>query len=73
MKTKRMRWVRNAECMGEMRKHTVFWLKHLKGRDLLEDLGGCERIILEWILGKYGGKVWARCIWLRTGTSGGLL
>jgi hypothetical protein len=26
------------------------------------------RIILEWILDKYGGKVWwIGCIWLRTG------
>jgi len=26
-----------------------------------------------YALGKYGGKVWTACIWLRTGTSGGLL
>jgi hypothetical protein len=28
---------------------------------------------LEWILGKFGGKVWRACIWPRTGTSAGLL
>jgi hypothetical protein len=28
---------------------------------------------LERILGKYGGKVWTECIWLRIGTSGWLL
>jgi hypothetical protein len=31
------------------------------------------RIILEWMLRKQGGKVWTGCIWLRTGTSEGLL
>jgi hypothetical protein len=30
-------------------------------------------IILEWILGKYGGRVWTGYIWLRIGNSGGLL
>jgi hypothetical protein len=32
--------------------HTRFWLKNLKGRDCLEDLGVDRKIILEWILGK---------------------
>jgi len=39
-------------------------------------LGRCwcsGRIILEWIVGKQGGKVWTGCIWLRTRISGGLL
>jgi hypothetical protein len=31
------------------------------------------RIILEWILEKYGGKLYTRFICLRIGTSGGLL
>jgi hypothetical protein len=39
----------------------------------LENPGVDEKIILEWILGKYVGKVWTGCIWLRIGTSGGLL
>jgi hypothetical protein len=53
--------------------NTIFWLENLKGRDHLKDLGAYEKIMLEWILGKYGGKVWTECIWLRIGTSGGLL
>jgi hypothetical protein len=31
----------------------AFWLKSLKGRDHLKDLGVDGRIILKWILGKY--------------------
>jgi hypothetical protein len=30
-------------------------------------------IILELILGKYGGEVWTGVMWIRIGTSGGLL
>jgi hypothetical protein len=29
------------------------------------------KIIFECTLGKYGGKVWTGCIWLRIGTSNG--
>jgi hypothetical protein len=36
----------------------LFWLENLKGRNRLEDLGIDGMIILEWILGKSGGKVW---------------
>jgi hypothetical protein len=53
--------------------HTQVLFENLKGRNHLEDLGFNEGIILKWILGKYGGKVWIGFIWLRIGTSGGLL
>jgi hypothetical protein len=53
-------------CILEM--HSIYW-----SEDILEDLGIDERIILEWILGKYCGKVWTGCIWLRKGTNCGLL
>jgi hypothetical protein len=36
-------------------------------------LGVDRKIILEWILGKLGGKLWIGCIWLRIEASGGLL
>jgi hypothetical protein len=52
---------------------TKFQSENLKGRDHLEDLGVEGKILLERILGTLGGKVLAGCIWLRTGTSGGLL
>jgi hypothetical protein len=32
--------------------------EHEKGRDHSEDIDVNERTILEWILGKQGGKVW---------------
>jgi hypothetical protein len=37
--------------------YAVFWLENLKGRDHSEDLGVDGKIILEWILGKWVGKV----------------
>jgi hypothetical protein len=48
-------------------------LVNLKGRDHSEDLGVDRKIILEWVLGKYGAKLWTQFIWLRIGTNGGLL
>jgi hypothetical protein len=48
-------------------------LENLKERDHSVDLSVEERIILEWILGKYGRKLWNGIIWLRIGTSVGLL
>jgi hypothetical protein len=41
-----------------------------EGRDHLEDLGVDGKIILECIIGKYSGKVWTGCIWIRIETSG---
>jgi hypothetical protein len=42
--------------------HTKFWPGNWKERDHSDDLGIDGRIILEYILGKWGGKVWAGCI-----------
>jgi hypothetical protein len=53
--------------------HTKFWLGNLKGTEHSEDIGVDGRIILEWILRKYGEKVLPGFMWLRIGTSGGLL
>jgi hypothetical protein len=48
-------------------------LVDLKGKNHLKDSGTYGRIILKWISGKEGGKVWAGFIWLRKGNSSGLL
>jgi hypothetical protein len=37
---------------------TIFWFESLKGRGHSEELGVDGRIILKWILRKYGGRVW---------------
>jgi hypothetical protein len=47
---------------------TVFDWK-LDGKRPLEDRGVGRNIILEWILGTYGRKVWNGFIWLRIGTN----
>jgi hypothetical protein len=59
--------------IGEVRNAYKIVVKKVKGRDDLEDLGIDGKIILERILGKYGGKDWTGFIWLRIGTSGGFL
>jgi hypothetical protein len=48
-------------------------IQNLKEIDHLEDKGADGRIILEWILGKWDGKLCSEFIWLKIGTSGGLL
>jgi hypothetical protein len=53
--------------------HSIFWLEDLKGRDHAENLGEDGNIILEWIFGKWGEKMWTGFIWLRIRTNGGFL
>jgi hypothetical protein len=73
IKTRRMRWVLHEACMGEKRNtHKILAAKYER-IDYVKDLGVNGKIILKWILGKQGGKIWTGCIWLRIGTSGRLL
>jgi hypothetical protein len=55
---------------GKENLYTWFWWRNLSERILLEDAGIDERIILKWIFKK---SVWMTWMWLRLGTSGGLL
>jgi hypothetical protein len=48
--------------MGDMRNAYKILVENLKRRNLSEDLVVDGRIILDWILGKQGGKVWTGCI-----------
>jgi hypothetical protein len=53
--------------------YTKLWLENLKRRENSKHLDIDERIILKGILKKHDGKMWTRLIWLRIGSSGGLL
>jgi len=64
---------RACSTCGREEMHTKFWSENLKGRDLSENLGLDWKIILEWILDKEGGKVWAGCKSIRIMSSGELL
>jgi hypothetical protein len=48
-----------------------FWSQELEGRSHSEDLIVDEMIILEWISGECGGRVWTGFVCLSIGTSGG--
>jgi hypothetical protein len=59
--------------MGEMRNaHKMLVGKLEKKRPLGRHRRRWEDNI-RWLLKKQGGKVWIGCIWLRIGTSGGLV
>jgi hypothetical protein len=59
--------------MVDMRNLYEMLVGNLKGRCRLGDFViGC-RIILKWILNKCCPMMWMGFIWLRLGTSGGLL
>jgi hypothetical protein len=57
-----MRWAGNGACRERFEMRTIFWLENPKESDHSKDLGVDGNITLEWILGKYGGKLWTGCI-----------
>jgi hypothetical protein len=56
----------------KMRNASKYWMENLKRRVHTEDLD-LDRLILKWILGNQGGRVWTGFIWLRIGTGVRLL
>jgi hypothetical protein len=72
IKLRRLRWAGHIARRGKMRNAYNILVEKVEGIDHSEDLVVGEKI-LEWILRKWSGEVWIGCIWLRIGTSGGLL
>jgi hypothetical protein len=69
-KSRRMRCAENVARMGAIRNTHSIVVGKLVGKNHSEGLGVDGKIILEWILWKYGVKLWTGCIWLRIRTSG---
>jgi hypothetical protein len=72
IKSWRMKWTGHVPRMGDLR-NAYKMLENLKGKAYQEDLGVNGRLILECILGKWGGKLWDGLIWLRIGKISGPL
>jgi hypothetical protein len=53
--------------------HIGYWWESEKERDHWEDQDAGGWTILKWILERQDGMEWIGLIWLRIGTSGGLL
>jgi hypothetical protein len=73
IKSRRMRWAGHVARMGEKRKAYRILVGKPEVRDHWEDLDVSGWTILKWILEREDGMVWIGSIWLRIGTSGGLL
>jgi hypothetical protein len=73
IKSRRMRWAGHVTRMGEKRNAYRRLVGKPKVRDHWEDLDVGGWTIIKWILERYDWMVWIGLIWLRIGTSGGLL
>jgi hypothetical protein len=59
--------------LNKIYMHIGYWWESQKERDYWEDQDVRRWTILKWILVGQDGMVWIGLIWLRIGTSGGLL
>jgi len=59
-----MRWAGHVARVGRREVHTGFWWRNLRGKDHLGDRGVDGRIILRWILRKWGvgGMDWIELV-----------
>jgi hypothetical protein len=73
IESRRMRWAGNVARMGRRGMHLGYCCECQKERDHWEGQDVDGWTILKWILERYDGLVWIGSIWLRIGTSGGLL
>jgi hypothetical protein len=73
VKSRMMRCVGHVSRMGEMRKAYKILIGKSEGKRPSRRPRCRQGDILKWILGKLGFGVWIGFIWLRIGTSGGLL
>jgi hypothetical protein len=73
MKLRRLRWAGHVARMGRRGMHVGYWWEIQKERDHWEDQDVGGWTVLKWILERYDGMVWIGSIWLRIGTSVGLL
>jgi hypothetical protein len=68
-----MRWVGHVASMVKTKNAHKILVGKPEGNNRSEYLDIHQKIILEWILGKCGENIWPGFIWLRKGTTGGLL
>jgi hypothetical protein len=73
MKSRWMRWAGHVARIREPRNACRILVRKPKGKSYYEDQDVGGWTILKWILERYDGMVWTGSIWLRIGTSGGLL
>jgi hypothetical protein len=71
--SRRMTRAGHVARMGRRRMHIGYWWERQKERDHYEDQEVSVWTILKYILERSDGIVWTRSIWLRIGTSAGLL
>jgi hypothetical protein len=73
IKSRRMRWAGHVARMGRRGMHIGYWWEIQKEKDHREDQDVGGWTILKWILEREDGMIGIGSIWLRVGTSGGLL